>query len=42
MSEKPRRFVSETPQRAWLLYLVLGTVATGAYFLVSGMAQDTI
>jgi hypothetical protein len=28
--------------RAWIAYLVLGVLATGAYFLVSGVAKDTI
>jgi hypothetical protein len=33
------RFVSNTFQRPWLLYLVLGAIATGVCFLLSGAAQ---
>ena len=28
--------------RAWLVYLLLGVLATGAYFLLSGAAKDTL
>ena len=28
--------------RAWIVYLVLGVLATGTYFLLSGVAKDTI
>ncbi len=28
--------------RVWLVYLVLGSVATSIYFLLSGVAQDTL
>jgi hypothetical protein len=28
--------------RVWLVYLLLGVLATGAYFLLSGMAKDTL
>jgi len=33
---------SGSGSRAWLLYLTLGIVATGVYFLLSGAAQDTL
>ena len=42
MSEKTRRFVPETFERPWLLYLVLGVIATGMYFLLPAVAQGTL
>ena len=40
MSERIRRSVPQRLEHAWLVYLVLGTIANGAYFLLSGIAQD--
>jgi hypothetical protein len=42
MSEQIRRYVPETLQRAWFLYLSLGVVGAGAYVFLSGAAQATL
>ncbi len=41
MSEKTPGFVSWTVRRAWILYLVLEVLTTGAYLLLPGVDQAT-
>ncbi|MDX6382032.1 MAG: diguanylate cyclase, partial [Rubrobacteraceae bacterium] len=42
MSEKIARLFSVIPQRAWLLYLVLGAIIAGVYLLLPGEDQATL